>query len=221
MFFMIPSGEIAIPEWVVDFESFRRWLHSADFPENGRISFINDSIWVDLIMEEFFPHGEVIVDISRVLANLMKETKFGKFAKDGTRYSHLESNLSTEPDGMVFSREARIAGRVQFRGGEKGDKTEVIGSPEIGIEVVSTSSEQKDGEWLMAAYFDAGIDEYWLIDARDEEDIQFNVFKRNKQEYVATRKQHGWVKSNVLNKAFRFVQSENDDGDPEYLLETR
>jgi Uma2 family endonuclease len=73
----------------------------------------------------------------------------------------------------------------------------------------------------MAAYFDAGIDEYWLIDARDEDDIQFNILKRSKQEYVVTRKQHGWVKSNVLNKAFRFVQSEDDDGDPEYLLEVR
>jgi len=216
-----PNGEIAIPGWVVDFESFRRWLHSADFPECGKISFINNVVWADLTMEEFYDHGEVIVEISRVLANLMKESQFGKFGKEGTRYSHLETNLSTEPDGIVFSHAALANGRVKFRGGKKGDKTELVGSPEIVIEVISKSSDLKDSEWLLAAYFDAGIEEYWLIDAREEDEIRFDVFKRNKKEFHESRKQQGWVKSGVLGKTFRLVQTEDAGGDPEYTLEVR
>jgi Uma2 family endonuclease len=151
----------------------------------------------------------------------MKETKFGRFAPEGTRYSHLETKLSTEPDGIVFSRVALANGRVKFRGGVKGDKTEVVGSPEIVIEVISKSSVLKDNEWLMAAYFDAGIEEYWLIDAREEDEIRFDIFKRNKKEFHESRKQQGWVKSSVLGKAFRLVQNEDVGGDPEYTLEVR
>ena len=73
----------------------------------------------------------------------------------------------------------------------------------------------------MAAYFDAGIQEYWLIDAREEDEIRFDIYKRNKKEFVETRKQHGWVKSGVLLKAFRLVQSEDANGNPDYTLEIR
>ena len=66
---------MTIPEWVVGFESFRRWLHSDEFPKNGKICFINNSIWVDLSMEEFFAHGQVWLEISRVLANLDERNK--------------------------------------------------------------------------------------------------------------------------------------------------
>jgi Uma2 family endonuclease len=215
------TDQIDIPACVEDFDSFRRWLHREDFPENGKTCFIKNTVWVDLSKEDFFTHGQVLLEISRVLGTLVKETKFGRFGRDRTRYSHLETNLSTEPDGIVISYDAINSGRVRFQGGEKGEKTELIGSPEIVIEVLSRSSEEKDTEWLITACFDAGIQEYWLIDAREVEDIQFNIFKRNKKEFVATKTQHGWVKSAVLSKTIRLVQSEGDDGEPVFTLEAR
>jgi Uma2 family endonuclease len=219
---IVSSGEqIDIPGWVSDFESFRRWLQSTEFPETGKICYINNDIWVDLSMEELFSHNLVRTEINRVLATLMKHTQFGVFVSEGMRYSHLESNLSTEPDGMVISNEAIDSGRVKFIGGEKGNQTEVIGSPEIVIEIVSRSSEVKDTEWALTAYFDAEIQEYWLVDAREEDNIQFDIYKRGKKEFVASRKQGGWVKSGVLGKAFRLVQSENASGNPEFTLEVR
>lgn len=215
------SNQIDIPAWVVDFESFRRWLHTEEFPEQGKVCFINGKVWVDLSMEEYFSHNRVRTEITSVLHQLMKQTKFGEYVSEGMRYSHLESGLSTEPDGMVISKAALREKRVQLVGGEKGDETEVIGSPEIVIELVSRSSEVKDTNWAMSAYFDAGISEYWLIDARDEADIQFDIFKRGKKEFAATRKQGGWVKSAILERSFRLVQSEDDDGKPEFTLEVR
>lgn len=96
-----------------------------------------------------------------------------------------------------------------------------IGSPEIVIEVVSRSSEVKDTEWAMAAYFDSGIQEYWVVDARDEEVLRFDIFKRGKKEFSAARKLDGWVRSAVLGKSFRLVQSEDGPGKPEFALEVR
>jgi Uma2 family endonuclease len=215
------GDQIDIPGWVSDLESFRRWFQSPEFPETGKICFINNDIWVDLSMEELFSHNQVWFEISRVLGNLMKQTKYGLFVPEGMRYSHLESNLSTEPDGMVISNEAIDTGRVKFVASDKGEQTEVIGSPEIVIEVVSRSSEVKDTEWAMTAYFDAEIQEYWLVDAREEDNIRFEIYKRGKKEFVATRKQNGSVKSSILGKVFRLVRSENASGNPEFTLEVR
>ena len=212
------ADQIDIPAWVENFETFRQWLHSKEFPEKGTISFIKNTVWVDLSLEEFFTHGEVFHEYSRVLGTLIKETKYGRFGNDRTRYSHLETNLSTEPDGLVVSFDAINSGRVQF---QAGDTTELIGSPEIVIEVLSRSSEEKDTEWLMTAYFEAGIQEYWLIDAREVDEIQFNIYKRNKKEFIPAKKQPGWLKSGVLGKSFRLTQEEGDDGNPDFTLKVR
>ncbi|VTT99352.1 : Uma2 [Gemmataceae bacterium] len=211
--------QIDIPAWVADFESFRRWLESEEFPEHGKVCFIHGKVWVDLSMEEFLSHNMLRTEIGRVLANLMKETKFGHFASEGMRYVHPETELSTEPDGMVISHAALRDGRVQLVGGKKGDQTQVVGSPDIFIEVVSRSSEVKDSEWAMSAYFDAGIAEYWVIDGRDEDDLRFDIFKRSKKEFTATRKQGGWVRSAVLERSFRLVLAGGER--PEFTLEVR
>lgn len=215
------SDQIDIPAWVVDFDSFRLWMHSGDFPEQGKVCFINGRVWVDLSMEEFFSHNQVRTEINRVLANLMKTTRFGRFVAEGMRYSHIETHLATEPDGMVVSHEAMRSGRVKLMAGKEGEATEAVGVPEILIEIVSRSSEVKDTEWCMSAYFDAGVSEYWIIDTRDGEDIRFDIFKRGKKEFSSSRKQGGWAKSSILGRSFRLSQTEDPDGKPEFTLEVR
>ncbi|VTR91827.1 Putative uncharacterized protein OS=Mucilaginibacter paludis DSM 18603 GN=Mucpa_3906 PE=4 SV=1: Uma2 [Gemmata massiliana] len=217
----IGGRKVVVPAWVTEFESFRRWSHSAEFPEEGRVCFINEKVWMDLSMEEFSSHNVVRTELGRVLANLMKETKFGRFVSEGMRFGHLGTQLSTEPDGMIVSHEALRDGRVELVGGDTGTQTELVGSPEIAIEIVSESSEVKDTEWTMTAYFDADVQEYWIVDARDEDDIRFDIYKRGKKEFVAVRKASGWTKSAVLGKSFRLTQSEGADGNPDFTLEVR
>ncbi len=213
--------KVDLPAWVKDYESFHRWMSSEAFPEEGTICFIHGKIWVDLSMEEFYSHNAVRTEIARVLANLMKETQFGRFVSEGMRYGHSETELSTEPDGMIFSHDALRSGRVRLVGGERGSHTELVGSPEVAIEIVSRSSEVKDTEWCMSAYFDAGVVEYWVIDARSEDDMRFDVYKRAKKEFVAVRKSAGWTKSAVLGKSFRLTHAEGADGNPEFTFEVR
>ena len=220
---MIASGpeRVDFPAWVVDFASFRRWMHSEEFPDEGLIAFINGKVWVDLSMEAFFDHGQVKAEVGAVLHQLVKKSKFGRFAPDNTRYSHPATELTTEPDGMVISSAALREKRVEFVSGEKGENTEVVGTPEIVIEIVSRSSEDKDTEWLMSAYHNAGIPEYWVIDAREDDDIQFDIYRWGKKGYEAVRKRGDWVRSGVLRRSFRFVYADDEDGNPEYTLEVR
>lgn len=215
------SAEVDMPAWVKDYDTFRRWMHSAKFPDEGKICFINGQVWADPQMEEFSSHNVVRAEIGAVLHILVKEMKFGRYVPEGMRYGHRETELSTEPDGMIFSHESLGEGRVRFTGGEKGMQTELLGSPEIVIEITSESSEVKDTEWAMSAYHNAGIQEYWVIDARDEDDLQFTIYRRGKKEFAAVRKAAGWVKSAVLGKSFRLTQAEGEDGNPEFTLEVR
>lgn len=70
------------------------------------------------------------------------------------------------------------------------------------------------------AYWQAGIREYWLVDAR-EEPASFVIFCRTAKSYAASRKRDGWIKSAVLGKSFHFSQRINTLGHPEYVLAVR
>lgn len=164
--FAAGSDRIEMPAWVRDYESFRRWIHSAACPDDAKVCFIHGKVWVDPDMEEFFSHNVVRTELNRVLANLMRQTKFGRFVSEGMTYSHLETELTTEPDGMIFSHAA-------------------------------------------------------LGDGRVEDDVQFDVYKRGKKEFVAAKKPGGWVKSAVLGQSFRLTYAEGADGNPEFTLEHR
>ena len=124
---------------------------------------------------------------------------------------------------MFVSNASLEAKRVVFTAGEdpEADATELVGSPDLVIEIVSRTTRDKDAEWLMSAYHNAGIREYWLIDAREEDDIRFDIYKRGPKEYTAARKSDGWVKSAVLGKQFRLTRKEGSHGYPRFKLEVR
>jgi Uma2 family endonuclease len=88
------------------------------------------------------------------------------------------------------------------------------------IEIVSPSSEDKDTEWLQKYYWEAGIAEYWLVDARTPP-LTFDFFRHTARGYIATRKTGGWIKSAVLGKSFRLTEEINGLGHPDYTLEMR
>lgn len=215
-------GEIDIPEWVVDLKSFRKWYHSGVLPEKLKVHFINGRVWVDLFMEEYFSHNSVRVAIGRTLAELGDRGRVGRFVADGMLYRNADADLGTEPDGMFVTRESFIAKKVSFTAGRRrgAQATELIGTPDIVIEVVSPSSVGKDTEWLMSQYHDAGVPEYWLIDARGDA-IRFDIFTRRDTEYVPAPGTDGWVESPTFRRSFRLSRFDDDTGMTDYSLEAR
>lgn len=210
-------GKLSIPSWVTDLDSFRRWYDSDDFPEEGRIWFFRDGVWADMSKEQLFWHNQVKTEITVVLGRLVKQTKTGRFFCDGARITNLPAEISGVPDGTYVSFDSLRAGRAKYVEGKDGGYTELEGAPDLVIEVVSPSSEDKDTEWTQKAYWEAGISEYWLIDAR-KPPLKFDIFRHTARGNTPTRKSGGWSKSPVLERSFRLSEDINGMGHPDYTL---
>jgi hypothetical protein len=45
------DDEVRIPDGINTLAAFRRWAHSDDFPQSGRICFLDGRVWVDMSKE--------------------------------------------------------------------------------------------------------------------------------------------------------------------------
>ncbi len=211
-----------IPVWVVDLPSFVRWVHSVDLPKRPTVHFIDGEPWVDYSMEEVNSHNQVKAAIHSSLWQLTTTADLGEYFPDGMRVTNEDAEFSCEPDGMFVSHATLEAGGVTFRAGETtgAHMTEAVGTPDLVIEVVSPSSEEKDTDRLFRNYFAAGITEYWLIDGRGAE-VRFDLYRRGARGWTAARRSAGWVRSAVLGRAFRIVRLPERRGIARYSLEVR
>ena len=162
---IVLEDHIRVPPWVVDLASFRRWARSDQFPERGRFSHLNGELWIDMSAARLFSHNALQGEFTTVLTLLTKGTGSGQYLPDRTLVTNKSAELSTEPDGTFVSWEAIKRGRVKLVE-TKEDFVEVLGSPDMTLEVVSPSSVQKDTSVLPEMYWRAGIVEFWLVDAR-------------------------------------------------------
>jgi Uma2 family endonuclease len=218
--FMLDDRECTVPDSVIDIRSFRDWAHSDDFPEHGRIWWLQGRVWVDLSMEQVFSHVQVKTEFTAVLASLVKHRDLGLFLTDGVLLSNFAADISGEPDSLFISNRSVQEGAVRFLEGREEGYTELQGSPDMVLEIVSRSSIQKDTVILRHAYWTAGVREYWLVDAR-RSPLTFDLLRRTARGFQAVRKQDGWVKSAVFGHSFRLVRRANIRKLPEYSLEVR
>jgi Uma2 family endonuclease len=212
--------QVSVPDGVVDLESFRRWAHSDDFPERGRIWWLCGEVWVDMSREQIFTHVAVKTEVTVVLGGLAKANRLGLFFTDGLMLSNFGGDFAGNPDGTFLLNETLQSDRIRWLEGAGGGYVELQGTPDMVLEVISRSSVHKDTVLLRKGYWLAGITEYWLVDAR-REPLAFDILRYTSRGYVTTRKQDGWMKSQVFGKSFRLTQSTNTLGHPEYSLEVR
>jgi Uma2 family endonuclease len=205
------------PQAAEDFDAFRRWTKSKDFPERGDYAFLGGDLWADISMETLI-HNQLKSVIAVVVGGLVMTEALGRFFADRMRLVHEDVCLSSEPDAMFASHASYKSGRVRWEQGEV--SLEVIGSPDMVLEVVSTSSLQKDTDVLRGLYAAAGITEYWLVNPLRGQ-LTFDILRLSRGRYVATRKTAGWLKSPVFGKSFRLVAEESSDGLPQYRLLVR
>jgi len=138
---------------------------------------------------------------------------------DGVLLSNFEADISGKPDITFVSHETSGAEKVRQIEGKKGGVTELQGSPDLVVEVISNSSVQKDTVKLREAYWKAGIREYWLADARSEK-VRFSIFRYTKKGYVEAKPSaDGWLKSSVVGRSFRISQKPDVGGAPKFKLE--
>jgi Putative restriction endonuclease len=213
------SAEVTIPDWVLDLESFCRWVDAEDVPEKARISYLEDKVWVDMSKEQVFSHVLVKTKLCAI-GCVVEAGQLGLFLADGVRLTNIESNFSVRPDGTFVSQAKREAKEVRLVEGIEEGFLELEGTPDMVLEVVSSSSVRKDKVLLRKAYWEAGIGEYWLVDAR-KDPLSFDILRHTPKGYVAVRKQDGWLRSGVFGKSFRLTRRADPLGQPDFLLEMR
>ena len=215
---IVISDRLRIPSWVDNFSAFRRWIRSEDFPNHGWYSHLGGELWVDVSMEKVW-HNQIKGVIAIVVGGLVLAGRLGKYFHDRMFLSNIEVGLSTEPDGMFVSRKALQSGLVNLLEGK--ESLEVIGTPDMVLEVVSPTTIHKDTVVLRDQYWQAGIAEYWLVQQVQSNSFDLQILKHTDSGYAPIRKNRGWVKSPAFGKAFRLVLEPDELAGPTFLLEMR
>jgi len=136
------SGELHVPGWVVDHQSFLKWLRSGAVPEEVRVGYINNQVWMETMPERAFPHNQTKTEVASLLHPIARTDRAGVFFSDGMTFTSESAGFTSVPDGMFVCRKTIDAGLVQLTGGRRGHQdTELTGTPDLVIEVVSDSSE--------------------------------------------------------------------------------
>lgn len=212
---------IRIPGALLDITSFRRWLHSPEFPECGRIDWIGGGLEVDMSPEEINTHGTPKAAIARELGKLVEEEDRGVVLLDRARLTCPEADLSVEPDVVVVLFESIDRGRVKLvRSGEAARErcVEIQGAPDLVVECVSNSSVAKDRLRLRDRYAAAGIPEYWIVDARPVIPV-LTLLRRGIRGYREVRHDlNGYARSGLLAAPIRLDRLPPRSGLVRYTL---
>ena len=217
------NEDLEIP-FVGSLSEFRQWALSDEFPDRGRIDYLTGRIEVDMTPEDYYSHGALKVEVIGVLRDIVKADDLGDLRSDRTRVSNAEADLSVEPDLVFISHETFESGRAHLTSkatGEADRYVEVVGSPDLVVEIVSDRSVKKDMERLPAAYWKAGVTEYWLMDARSDE-LSFRIHHRGNADYeLASSDAEGFLQSGVFQQWFRLTRRRDRRGGWVFDLERK
>lgn len=161
----ITAYGLEIPGQALSLDGFREWV--ASMGESApRTCFSSGRLHIEMSPQDDLTHAPVVHAINDVLAALTAERDSGKYFRPPSWFTDVGADLSTEPDGFLVRWDAIEGGRVRVNPDRP---SELLGSPDFALEVVSKSSRKKDTVELVEDYARAGIDEYWIADALGDE----------------------------------------------------
>ncbi len=216
--------QFEIPMDLRSLADFRAWAVSDDFPERGRIDYLDGRIEVDMSPEDLYCHGKVKTEMVAVLWQRIKQAGLGDLYTDRARVSCPSAQLSVEPDLVFISEQSLSSGRVRMvsKASHEPDRyIELEGPPELVVEIISDSSVKKDSQRLPALYYLAGVEEYWLVDAR-KEPLLFRIHRRGSSSYEPmVPDAEGYQRSAVLSCGYRLCRRRTAPGRVAFDLLTR
>ena len=184
--------------------SFRRWARTTGAgPEKVPVGYYRGQVWIDMSKEQLFSHNHLKTELAYIILSLIRPDRAGFYFCNGVLLTNEEAELSCNPDGVLVLAESVAAGRVRWVESRGEGYVEIEGSPDLVLEVVSDSSVKKDTVTLLEAYFQAGIPEYWIADARGGQP-SLRIFHRGPASYLESAVEAAsWVHSAVLGVSFR------------------
>ena len=214
-----PGGAgVTIPaDALVEFSAFGEWVRGEDFPEFGRVDWAGGRVEPDLMPESLVFHGLPKANVVAVLVNRVLADGLGRGCVGRTRVSSppgAEPAVSCEPDFAFLSYDTVRSGRVTLipKADRDGEFTEVVGPPDLVVEIVSDSSVRKDTVELPAGLFALGVTEYWLIDARREEPTLAVQARGADRFEPVPAGPDGFAASAVLGRGYRLTAAPAPDG---------
>jgi Uma2 family endonuclease len=208
---------IPMPRAALTHAGFRAWVMSNTFPDHVRATFVRGEVLLDMSPEAIESHNKAKNEITSVLTQIVRDEDLGEIYADRVLYTHAKAGISTEPDMFFASWDALESKRVDFVRRARGDDfIEVVGSPDLIVEVVSDSSVRKDLTLLKDGYLRARVREYWVVDAR-REDLRFEIFRLQGKQYTSSRSGRA-QRSAVLDRSFLLERKQNRVGRWSYRL---
>ena len=222
---ILEEKNLRIPEDAFTFEGFQRWIDSGEFPESGRIDYLEGDVEVDMSPEDLYTHSVVKTAIATRLSALIVDTDRGDVFIDRARIRSRFADLSVEPDVVVVFGSSLEAGKIRLMpaASRKGpDRFSALeGAADLVVEIVSDGSVVKDTKRLPKLYARAGIPELWTVDARGE-DLRFRIQSLQDGSYLTIEPDsEGWTRSPQLNVDFRLIRRRASPSPWRYKLEYR
>ncbi|MBI3270811.1 MAG: Uma2 family endonuclease [Planctomycetes bacterium] len=210
--------DLEIPEGVGTLDGFRRWVATLAEPA-PRVHYCKGRVDIQMSPQNYESHAPVVCAINRVLIERTEHLELGRYFVPPSWVTVENAGLSTEPDGFMVRWDRLRSGAVRVNPEQK---SELVGRPDMVMEVVSQNSVRKDQVELLKAYAEAGIPEYWLVDARAAEiDLRIFVLGEHGRYRAQRRTEDGWVISKTWNAAFRLRRFSDRAGMADFRLETR
>jgi len=217
-----PEGDpvLHIPRDAHTLAGFRRWVRSDEFPEKQPVLFLKGEVYLFMPIEDVFTHAAVKTPVAVKLGGLFEKLELGDFYINGVLVSNVDADWSGNPDMVGLLWESLESGKVRYVSNKKDRTVEIEGSPDWLLEIVSNSSVKKDKRDLRQAYHEAGVSEYWIIDARGDE-IDFQILYWRKTGYVAAPRKSGWQASRIFGRSFKLTRTRDRRGGWRYNLAVR
>jgi Uma2 family endonuclease len=207
---------LEIPATVHTLDGFRGWFGGLG-ERAPRASFLAGRVNVEMTPQSYRDHEPLVDAVNATLRPLARDLDLGRYFCPPSWITEAKAGVSTEPDGFLVTWARFESGA--FRINPDRDH-EALGAPTMVFEAVSASSEHKDLVNLVKLYYAAGVDEYWIADARRDR-LDFRILVRGPRGFTTKRASRGWTASPVWGKAFRLRRAADRSGLPEFLLEHR
>jgi Uma2 family endonuclease len=215
----IEGDRVRVPLAAFDHAGFRAWVTSADFPERIRASYVAGEVLVEMSPESIETHNKVKTEVTVTLGYLIREADLGVLYTDGALLTNDRASLSTEPDLVFASWDTLQSGRLRFvpKSNREEDSVELVGTPDLVVEIVSDSSVRKDLVLLRDAYARAGVPEYWVIDAR-KDPLRFEILLLDHDLYAAREPAGGPQRSALFGRRYSLAKERDRVGGSRYRL---
>ena len=139
-----------------------------------------------------------------------RQSVLGEYFGDGLRITNESAGVSNRARRHIhFATKPFKPAESAGSEGREGGFTELNGSPDLVIEVVSDSSEDKDTDWQMRAYLGSGHRANIGSSTLGRSPCGLTFIRSGSKGFAAVRKSAGWVSSHpVLGHSFRLESTQ-------------